>query len=254
MNIFYLDTNPLEAAAKMVTKHLVKMQLESAQLVCTAVRLLCGTETELVNTVHPDYSIKYHLVPGESLAWTDEAAKKWEIVNQQIYRMTHVNHPSNIWIRESYANFKWLIKHAFGLQHYWKKHYGHPEDRESESIKTINKALTFVYSQNWPSQVPTPIRVAISDSSLHRQNPVCSYRNYYLRDKTEMGWRPEFWSRAEVIATLMDIASPVYFHAWTFNYSSGDKLPRGKMRKALRKSKKLTKPSKYNGERDDCRF
>ena len=36
MNIFYLSTDPEKAAKYMYNKHVVKMILESAQLLCTA--------------------------------------------------------------------------------------------------------------------------------------------------------------------------------------------------------------------------
>ena len=36
MNIFYLDKNPYKAAELQYNKHVVKMILESAQMLCTA--------------------------------------------------------------------------------------------------------------------------------------------------------------------------------------------------------------------------
>jgi hypothetical protein len=36
MNIFYVDKNPVVAAQQLVDKHVVKMPLETAQLLCTA--------------------------------------------------------------------------------------------------------------------------------------------------------------------------------------------------------------------------
>ena len=47
MNIFYLSDNPVEAAEWMVDRHVVKMVLESAQLLSTAHRLLDGNEMQL---------------------------------------------------------------------------------------------------------------------------------------------------------------------------------------------------------------
>ena len=43
MNIFYLDRDPNIAAQQHCDKHVVKMILESAQLLCTAHRVLDGT-------------------------------------------------------------------------------------------------------------------------------------------------------------------------------------------------------------------
>ena len=44
MNIFYLDKNPKIAAQMQCDKHVVKMILESAQMLCTAHRVLDGDE------------------------------------------------------------------------------------------------------------------------------------------------------------------------------------------------------------------
>ena len=43
MNIFVLDTDPVEAAQLQCDKHVVKMVLESAQMLSTAHRLIDGT-------------------------------------------------------------------------------------------------------------------------------------------------------------------------------------------------------------------
>ena len=40
MNIFYVDRDPVKAAQMMCDKHIVKMILESAQMLCTAKRVL----------------------------------------------------------------------------------------------------------------------------------------------------------------------------------------------------------------------
>ena len=44
MNIFYLDKDPVIAAQLSCDKHVVKMILESAQMLCTVKRVLDGTE------------------------------------------------------------------------------------------------------------------------------------------------------------------------------------------------------------------
>ena len=44
MNIFYVDKHPVRAAEQMCDKHIVKMILESAQLLSTCHRVQDGTE------------------------------------------------------------------------------------------------------------------------------------------------------------------------------------------------------------------
>ena len=44
MNVFYVDKNPVTAAEMMIDKHVVKMILESAQLLSTCHRVMDGTD------------------------------------------------------------------------------------------------------------------------------------------------------------------------------------------------------------------
>ena len=86
MNIFYLSNCPKQAAKYQYNKHVVKMILESAQLLCTA-------HHELQSDVD---------VP---------------------YKPTHKNHPSAIWARRSSAHYKWLYEHMLALGAEYKKRY-----------------------------------------------------------------------------------------------------------------------------------
>jgi len=70
MNIFFLSFNPRIAAEHHCDKHVVKMILETAQLLYSA---------------HP-------VVPAHG------------------YKKTHLNHPCAIWTRESLGNYQWLCQ------------------------------------------------------------------------------------------------------------------------------------------------
>ena len=77
MNIFYLDTNPKIVSIYLCDRHCVKMILESAQMLCTAHRIL-GTD-----------SVSDYL---------------------GLYKSTHKNHPCSVWTRASSNNYKWHFK------------------------------------------------------------------------------------------------------------------------------------------------
>lgn len=85
MNIFVLDENPEIAATMMCDKHIVKMILETAQMMCTVVA---------------SYG---HATP---------------------YRPTHARHPCTIWAGESRANWNWLVDHGMALCEEYTKRYG----------------------------------------------------------------------------------------------------------------------------------
>ena len=88
MNIFYLHKDPAKAATFFYNKHVVKMILESAQLLCTAHVISDGENAN---------------VP---------------------YKATHKNHPSAIWTRESISNYKWLYDHMIALGEEYTRRYG----------------------------------------------------------------------------------------------------------------------------------
>lgn len=88
MNIFFLDREPNLIAQYHCDKHIVKMVLETAQL-------LCG--------VH------------------------WASGGEAPYRLSHKNHPCAIWARQSKANYKYLCDIGLALcaeytYRYNKKH------------------------------------------------------------------------------------------------------------------------------------
>lgn len=76
MNIFVLDEDVELAAQYHVDRHIVKMPLETAQLLCTAHHM---------HKNHDD-------IP---------------------YKATHINHPCSIWTRKTLNNYIWLVD--FGL-------------------------------------------------------------------------------------------------------------------------------------------
>lgn len=76
MNIFVSSSDPLDCATILDDKRLIKMILETAQLLCTTLNLR-GIQTP--------------------------------------YKSTHVNHPCRKWIDESDNNYTWLYTHFICL-------------------------------------------------------------------------------------------------------------------------------------------
>lgn len=86
MNIFYLSDCPEKAAQVQYNKHVVKMILESAQMLCTA---------------------HHHFNNGDKV----------------LYKKAHYNHPSSIWVRENANHYHWLYKHMMALGREYTKRY-----------------------------------------------------------------------------------------------------------------------------------
>ena len=86
MNIFFLHINPRICAQMHVDKHVIKMILETCQLLCSVIHLL--------NTYTPPY------------------------------KLTHKNHPCAIWARESFSNYVYLCELGLELCNEYTHRYG----------------------------------------------------------------------------------------------------------------------------------
>jgi len=88
MNIFFLDYDPKKCAQYHLDKHVVKMILETAQLL---------------------YSVHWFLNA---------------ILPENAYKKTHINHPCSIWARTSVENYSWLSKLGMELCAEYTFRYG----------------------------------------------------------------------------------------------------------------------------------
>jgi hypothetical protein len=88
MNIFITDKSPCKSAENLDDKRVVKMILESAQMLSTA----------------------HHELNSP--------------VKEHVYRPTHVNHPCNVWVRATKGNYVWLYEHFVALCEEYTKRFG----------------------------------------------------------------------------------------------------------------------------------
>jgi len=95
MNIFVLDYDPKVAAQMHCDKHIVKMIIEVAQMLCTVGRQN-GFDTP--------------------------------------YRSTHARHPCTLWAAESKSNWNWLIEHGIAMGEEYTRRYGRTH-KSSEIIQ-----------------------------------------------------------------------------------------------------------------------
>jgi len=86
MNIFILDDDIVKCAQYHVDKHVVKMPLELAQLLCTC---------------HHEYGTN-----------TDD-----------MYKPTHRNHPCAVWVRESKSNYEYTYQLFIALLNEYRHRY-----------------------------------------------------------------------------------------------------------------------------------
>jgi hypothetical protein len=165
MNIFYLDKSPEKAAQAHFDKHVVKMILESAQLLSTAHRVLDGEEYIELNRTGARMKRWRHPAPA-----FDEA----------LYKATHYNHPSAIWVRQSAANYKWLYQLFLELMKEYTYRYG--KYHASERLIHYLELLPVNIPDSEFSE-PTP---AMDIQYIIPGDSVASYRNYYKQTKMHL--------------------------------------------------------------------
>lgn len=147
MNIFVLSMDPIQAARFHCDKHVVKMILESAQMMSTA------------HWIH----------------LTDHAIK--------CYAPCHERHPCTIWTAESAENYWWLWHLADELCREYTRRFG-KDHATSFRIRGVLR------HNPCPRVRGTPFALAMPDE-FKTDDPVESYRRYYLGAKTKMlEWRP----------------------------------------------------------------
>jgi len=178
MNIFYLHEDVKTCAMMHNDKHCVKMIIEYAQLLSTAHRVLDGEE--------------YY-----DRTANNRRIKRWrmsdDIMENGLMKASHVNHPSNKWLRKSKANYEWLFEMWCHLLDEYSHRYG----------KVHKCTERYEYLKNPPKNIPdtafafTFDDLAMPDDVKH-SDPIRAYRDYYVQYKDRMAkWTsrsiPDWW-------------------------------------------------------------
>lgn len=170
MNIFALSYNPGQAAQALCDKHVPKMVLETAQLLCSP----------------------------------------FEPKHKAPYKRTHYNHPCAKWVRQNFYNYKWLCRYGqelaieygfrFGRKHksmdviWWCTLHAAKLKLEGPAFPELHNATI-----DWRRHV-TPFAQAMPEQ-YKNPNPVTAYRAYYIGEKARFAkWEkgrkaPRWWPK-----------------------------------------------------------
>ena len=150
MNIFYLDRDPKIAAQMMCDKHVVKMILESAQMLSTAHRVLDGDE------------------------YADDKG---------LYKLAHKNHPSTIWVRSGIEQYFWLYDHMIALMKEYTHRYGkhHATERLISGLSLVPLNIPNMTYNDPPQCMPEECK---------GEDTVSAYQKYYIEEKSNFAtWK-----------------------------------------------------------------
>jgi hypothetical protein len=148
MNIFALHDDPYAAAQMQCDKHVVKMPLECAQMLCTVQRA----------------------------EGNDDPA---------LYRSTHVKHPCTVWAGANTANYFWLFEHFQALAQEYFYRYGRQHlswVKLKNVLKSVPQSIT-IANDHTPFALAMPDQYKFFDSPVecyrayykHEKAPILKY-------------------------------------------------------------------------------
>jgi hypothetical protein len=151
MNIFILDSDLNSSVCYHPDKHVVKMPLELAQMLSTA----------------------HHVLDGD-------------LASTQLYKKTHVNHPCSKWIRETKGNYLY----GYNLFKQLCQEYTFRYNKCHLSWIKLHKILANPPKNIRDDTTITPFALAMPETYKNFNDPVQSYRQYFLGEKTHIfSWK-----------------------------------------------------------------
>lgn len=191
MNIFVLNENPILAARDHCDKHLVKMILESGQMLCAAHWI--GWQRML----NPPSDLKRK----ELQAWLHDNVLP---DLRPPWKMTHVSHPCTQWTQRAWGNYMWHSRLGLELCAEYERRYNRVH-KSLEVHRWLNRRVppTFEGSTENPVGI-TPFALAMPEDCKVAGDAVQSYRNYYTKNKVRIAkWKhsdaPTWWNPSEAI-------------------------------------------------------
>jgi len=159
MNIFYTSPWASTCASDLPDKLLVKMVLETAQLLCTAHRCLDAE------------------VPGISF--------------KDFYKSTHQRHPSALWVMSGDQQYHWTHRLLTFLCQEYELRYGRVHKVESSKLLAllVDPPILIPFSTPW-TEPP-----ACMPSEYQKATTTDSYQHYLALGKAYITG-PESWARA----------------------------------------------------------
>lgn len=162
MNIFYLDDNPITAAQMQCDKHVVKMVVESAQMLSTAHRFLDGI-LERRKSISGKRVVDYYALSDDR--------------EDVLYKAVHMGHPCSVWTYTSKNNYMWHYIHWKALCNEYTYRYNKQHKAEIDLDKYLKYAPNNIQLLG---PMPLPLAMGSAPECIDYNEPVISYRNFYM--------------------------------------------------------------------------
>lgn len=178
MNLFFLSMNPKTAARWHANIHIVKMIVETAQLLCNVHRRAAGKESNCL----PPYTRK------RSIPYQDSKAG-------------HSKLGSMIWVAESLGNYRWAVQLGLELCREYNRGRGRAKGKVTKHRTEAVLEWLRDHEPNFRRKARTKVRrvhLAMPDE-LKQDDIIEAYRDYYFSKRKTMrmewpeGRTPEWW-------------------------------------------------------------
>lgn len=167
MNIFFLSMSPKQAARMHANIHIVKMIVETAQL-------LCNVHRRQTEHCLPPYKPKRRIPYKESAAG-------------------HRKLGSMVWVAESLGNYRWAVQMGLALCDEYNRGRGRAEGRtKAHSTQRVLEWLRD-HEPNFAKVRRSPVKtkhLAMPDKFKKAETSVEAYRDYYFSKRRTM---PMVW-------------------------------------------------------------
>lgn len=152
MNIFALHESTRACAQMHCDKHVVKMILESGQIMCTV----------------------HHKFPNKKMEYTIP------------YKPTHANHPCVLWTQSSLGNYIWLYNLTKHLNDEYRHRYNRTFNHKTwDAVKDLPyPSIPTTGMTPWARAMPDEYKIDIHED--RKQNVIESYRKYYILGKQSL--------------------------------------------------------------------
>lgn len=167
MNIFVLDENPKKSVELMCDKHVVKMLVETAQILSTVHRILDGEEVTVKKQAEGSTKARNY--------------KTWVLDDERediLYKSTHVHHPAVVWAMSSLLNYNWLLAHFEALIEENNHRFGEKDRKSAELLETLKTP-----PKNIKDLPFDRFYTIMDDQYIISADAVMNYRNYYNKGK-----------------------------------------------------------------------
>jgi hypothetical protein len=162
MNIFYLHPDPLRAARWHCDRHVVKMLLETVQLLYTAHWMLAGLDGPDLRTAPPP---------------------KTRPLERGYKSISNPKHPSALWARASKQHYMWLASLGLALALEYRHRFGD----KTHSCEAHALWLFFHPPREIPDAGWRDPPKAMPDVHKVSGDAVRCYRHYYIYSKGARG-------------------------------------------------------------------